>query len=157
MATTKFYAVNKSLEVKEYATLDSAKRLSPDCIIEETLSIKSNGDYKNLAYDFTYYNGSGEVVKEVKDGQWKLTNLVCYENYYHQKVVISCRVVDPTGRVADVELTESAFEGVMQAIKKLRTFSKFESIENYKLYKENEDLKKENEELKEKLLLYEES
>ena len=157
MARTTFYALSNSLETQEYNNLDSAKRLNPDWIIEETLYIKINGDYKNLAYDFTYYDGSGEEVKEIKDGQWKLINLICYESYYRQKVMIGCRVVDPTGRVADVELTETTLQGVMQAFKKLRIFSKFESIENYKLYKENEDLKKENEELKEKLLQYEAS
>ncbi|AII50389.1 hypothetical protein [Hymenobacter sp. APR13] len=146
-----FYALNKDIEVSKYTSLDFAKKTKPEWIIQESTSVEINGNYKNIMLDYIFYNANGVVVNEITDGRWKLIKLICYRNEFFQKVVISCKAVDPNGRICGVELNNTGIEGVIQAFKKLRKFSKFENLENLLLSNENEKLKKEIEKLKIKL------
>ena len=143
-----YHALGFDLSQRNYADLNSATSGKPYLIVKEMSGIWYNLGYINSVCEYEIYDGTGESIFEIAEGQWTLSDLEVKADYYFQVVNVYGKLTDPQGHSTNLLNFGQRYSAVLKAIKKLREMSAFESIEHYNLFTENQKIIKEIERIK---------
>ena len=132
-----------------YEDIEKAIESSPYKVLKEVKGTWTNMQHVNLACEYELYDRDGNPISLLCEGQWKLSNLLVANDLHYDRRQIYFDVIGPKGRVIERKFFGSEKKGILLALKFLREVTKFESVQSYELFTENQKLKKQIKKMKE--------
>ena len=141
-----YYGLNTDLSHKNYYSKESAILAQPYLIVKETKGIWYNYEYTNQAIELEVFNSAGFIIDRINEGKWMLLGMNIQTNYYVQSVDFYATIMDTQGNSYS-KVFGNGFSGLLNGIKTMREMARFECLEHYNLFKENEKLKQQIEQV----------
>lgn len=136
-----YHVLNTDLSCREYLDMNAAIQVKPYLIVKETSGVWYNYEYTNRLIQLEIYNSLGKLISEIYEGRWVLNSIEIVNDSRVQTIDLYAKIIDPGQNQVPWKRYGMGFTGLLKSISVLREMARFESIEHYLIFKENENLK----------------
>lgn len=145
---TWYYGVFGDYSEAKFESLTKALEAKPRLILQWEIGPWHNGSYLNTEYRYKFYDDKGTVIREFKQGNWRIHSFEMVLDKYYQRTMLCTKVTDPMGKIQD-KTFGAAMPGILELLKYLDSISKFPDWSAFQLSEQNDRLIAENQRLRE--------